>query len=302
MHGLYPPGSGPASMPHNIQPVAIFSADRNADTLLYAYKNCPQLKVLNKMDQAGEDWLSMSSKYSTLLSSLTDIFGRTISLKDVTAVLNIIHGESIHNRPSLAGVTQSMMDTMHEIANFVFHRKFYTREMGKLGAGLLVKDIRDRFNNTISAHKTTQSKVDYRFILFSAHDGTLLALMSALNLKHLEVPHYASHFAFELYYDKSNSQYLISVLYNDDRILLQECSSNSKSCLFEDWTSVIADGIPLNWESECGVPSKSVVSTSLYFYPHPIVLLLLGFIFGSLSIYLLVVTGKFSTKLTNKSM
>jgi hypothetical protein len=119
MHGLYPPGSGPSSMPHNIQPVAIYSADKQSDTLLYAYKNCPKLKTLTKLSQAEEEWVSMTIKHSSLLNELTTIFGRSITLRDVTTILNIIHGESIHKKPSIKGVTQAMIDAMEQIAKFV---------------------------------------------------------------------------------------------------------------------------------------------------------------------------------------
>jgi hypothetical protein len=173
--------------------------------------------------------------------------------------------------------------------------------MGKLGAGLLVNDIRERFNNSRTTHKVSNSKSDHRFVLYSAHDGTLLALMSALNLKHLAVPHYASHLAFELYFDKSTSQYVLSLVYDDERLLLQDCKSKSNVCNFEEWSTLVIDSIPLNWQEECGLVSP-IPSQSLSTPSSPIMSLVIGFVFGCISIYALVVTGKITTKLSSKSI
>lgn len=68
------------------------------------------------------------------------------------------------------------------------------------------------------------------FILFSGHDGTLLALMTgttetsktfqlillALDLNHLPLPLYAAHFVFELVHLNSTNEYAMKILYNDD--------------------------------------------------------------------------------------
>jgi hypothetical protein len=55
--------------------------------------------------------------------------------------LNLVHGEQIHNKPTLSGITSEMLAKMKELATWIFKRKFQTREMGKLGAGLLVQDV-----------------------------------------------------------------------------------------------------------------------------------------------------------------
>lgn len=60
--------------------------------------------------------------------------------------------------------------------------------------------------------------VNERFVLFSGHDGTLLALMAALewldkSQYNLHIPRYASSLIFELF--EENSAFFVDVLYDD---------------------------------------------------------------------------------------
>jgi len=279
MLGLYH-SSGPESLPGKIQPVPIFSSDRNTDFLLYGYKNCAKLKKLAKDVQVSEEWVEMTNQHAGLLAELSAIFGGQLALKDVTAVLNLVNGEKIHSKPSLDGVTSEMMKKMQDIAGWVFRRKFHTREMGKLGAGLLVQELRDRMNRTMFVHSTEKRPADQRFILFSAHDGTLLALMSAMDLTHLELPHYAAHLVFELRYN-SVQGYYINVIYNGDIITVPSCG---KACAYNTWTTLIEPGIPSNWHTECkleesGLPRFNVFNT----IPFILGLMLGGLLMGLLS-------------------
>jgi len=265
--------TGPEALPGLVQPVPIYSSDRTADNLLYAYKNCPKLRVLNKDVQTSEEWINMTNENAELLQTLSTIFGTKVGLKDVTTVLNLVHGEQIHNKPSLSGITSEMWAKMQDLAVWIFKRKFYTREMGKLGAGLLVQDIRDRMNRTKSVHMTEKRKADQRFILYSAHDGTLLALMSALELTHLDVPHYASQLVFELRY-QSAIGYYINIVYNGEHVEYPKCGKN---CHIDQFSLLAEPGIPLNWAQECEIETKPFKVELFHF-----VALSVGFILGAI--------------------
>jgi hypothetical protein len=53
----------------------------------------------------------------------------------------LIKGEKIHGRGLSAELREDIEDLLHEISDFVHQVKFKEREWGKLGAGLLVKDV-----------------------------------------------------------------------------------------------------------------------------------------------------------------
>jgi len=86
--------------------------------------------------------------------------------------------------------------------------------MGILGSGRLADDIRDRFNATFHLHRREQELVE-KFVLFSAHDSTLLALLSALDIHHLPIPKYSDHLVFEFFFDQKSNSYYTKTFYND---------------------------------------------------------------------------------------
>jgi len=281
MMGLYH-NSGPETLPGKIQPVPIYSSDRNTDYLLYGYKNCAKLKKLGKDVQTSDEWMTKTNEHTGLLSELSSIFGGKLLLKDVTAVLNLVNGEKIHKKPSLSGVTHDMMNKMKDIANFVFRRKFHTREMGKLGAGLLVQEIRDRMNKTMYIHALEKQPADQRFILFSAHDGTLLALMSAMELKHLDLPHYASHLVFELRFN-AELGYYVNILYNGEAVHYADCGVD---CPLDQFSVLVRPGIPSNWQTECQLENTQEFKSSIFnVFPFIFGFLVGGFVMGLANFY-----------------
>jgi hypothetical protein len=243
MHGFFYPTNNSIG----IQPIPIYSSDTNKDYLLYGYKNCPKLKILSKMIKQSEEWVQMTMKHKELLNELSTIFHFNVTLSDITGILNLLQAEEIHNKTRTEGITKNMLDKMKEISVFVFKKKFHSKEAGRLGAGNLIKEIFTRFSSSVELHSQGNEPI-HKFILFSAHDGTLLALMAALGLNYLELPKYASHIVFELHFDNQLEKYYVKVLYNDKLVKLPNCSI---ICHFQQFQMCMKEGIVDNWHQEC---------------------------------------------------
>lgn len=72
-------------------------------------------------------------------------------------------------------------------------------------------------------HQNGLSRTE-QFVLLSAHDSTLLALMSAMDFKELDIPYYASYMAFELYHDLADNNYHVKLFYNDKLLTIPTCT------------------------------------------------------------------------------
>jgi hypothetical protein len=59
-------------------------------------------------------------------------------------------------------------------------QKYATREMGSLGSGKIFEEILSTMRPHLTSAKP--AKESPKFVLLSAHDGTLLALLTALNV------------------------------------------------------------------------------------------------------------------------
>jgi len=276
MLGFYPPGTGADTLPGSVQPVPIFSSLKQHDILLYAYKICPTLKVNKQELERSEDWINTKKKYSPLLRNLSAIFGGELALKDVTGIVNIIQAEAIHNQTSLDGVTPEMFTEMKVLTEWIYKHKFLTKKMGRIGAGNLVQELYHYMNNCTTSHDLG-IHVSPKLIFLSAHDGTLLALMSALGLKNLHVPNYASHFVFELHYNKG--QYTVTILYDDEVVTLEGCSEH---CPIEQFHNVVKESFPVDWQKECygSITSSSVVTLEPRSLVGNLLFVSVGFLLG----------------------
>lgn len=69
-----------------------------------------------------------------------------------------------------------VFDGLKEIAKFYFVSKTATPQMGRLKGGFLIKQILDDF------YKKPKSKDRHRFIMYSAHDDTIVNVLNTLGL------------------------------------------------------------------------------------------------------------------------
>lgn len=65
------------------------------------------------------------------------------------------------------------------------------------------------------------------YVLFSAHDTTILAVMSALGVPLNEQPHYASDLKFLLFRDNQGKDF-VEVFYNAKPVSLSICQNRSE--------------------------------------------------------------------------
>ncbi|KAL6080101.1 Acid phosphatase 3 [Balamuthia mandrillaris] len=292
MHGLYPPGTGSEGLPGLIQPVPIHAAEKHQDRVLYAYKNCPRLKELAKKVKQGAEWESMNKKTERLRRYLSQLFGYDVQLGDVASIKTLLQAERIHNRPSHP-VTPEMMKEIERVAAWFYTQKFPTRQMGCLAGGILINEIKDFLASHIrikpdgttelitgeeegaalaskpkaeGKKKDKKEKSPPKFTLFSAHDGTLLGMMSALSLPNISQPRYSSYFAFELHsikYDEydEGEEHVIQVLYNDEQLILPICEGHI--CPFSHFEQLVSQCEHDKWEEECHLTEEPAAVTTI---------------------------------------
>lgn len=283
-HGFFPPGTGPnlpesegggPALPINIQPVPIMSASRYNDTLLYAYKNCPTLKRLIKENKQQPEWQRLSNENQQLFAQLTQIFGEPIGLKHMTKIRTLLNAERIHGKPQLDGITAAMWDKINELGAWVLKSKFRTHEMGKLAIGDLPVEIRNRMKNILIEHYMVDDEekaateasprdslsphsIELRrtysepsFVLYSAHDGTILALLSALQAKNTKVPYFGAFVTFELFAPINEDPPFVKLWFDDQPLRIPGCDH---VCTFANFSAVVEQSHEPDWHRACDIP------------------------------------------------
>lgn len=264
--GLFPPGSGPNraagtefkehnALPSGIQSVPVHSATKNVDFLLHGYKTCPRIKELRFTVKNSPEWKEKeleTQEFRERISRAVGMTDQVISLGKIPSIYHALKAEMTHVKSELHDISAQDFDKIVELKDFSLHRKFCLREMGKLGTGVLLKHIVDTFRwRASSVNSTDFVKIEKspaisgerntKFRYYSAHDGTLLSLISAMGLKqNFAIPHYAAHLLFELYRKNNNStEFHVAVLYNDAP-LISECNPD---CTLEEFSKFMEDGM-----------------------------------------------------------
>jgi len=239
--GLYPPGTGPLldngcpAIPYGYQLIPIRTVPAAQDLLLLG--NIINKKKINELRSeyvfTTDEWKKMNSAYQDRFARWSKIFGVKInSLKDLDHPADNVNVRLLKGAELPEGLTES---EAREIA--VLFSKIMAQECRPRKIGCIV--ARDFMRELISnIEEVVEGKQDYRFILYSAHDTTMLPVLSMLGTPSDSQVPYASNLAFELY--RNENGYSVKVRLNDKDIILP-FSGNKTICTFEQFKKSVLD-------------------------------------------------------------
>eukprot|EP00299_Pterocystis_sp_00344_P017996 c8997_g1_i1.p1 GENE.c8997_g1_i1~~c8997_g1_i1.p1 ORF type:complete len:696 (+),score=159.73 c8997_g1_i1:40-2127(+) len=103
------------------------------------------------------------------------------------------------------------------------------RTMARLAVGMLPFVIYDIMKKLVTSNSQTQSKrnlneVESRMSIFSAHDNTIMALLSHLGFQNWPIPEFAAHVIFELRRDLHGNHF-VRMAFNADPKVISSLSS-----------------------------------------------------------------------------
>lgn len=255
MAGLYPAGSAavgdvgadfggqvPADnttgLPGRWQPVPIHSQPVDRDGLLIAGANCPRHRAIMAEKARSAVWRARAAAEEPFLAQLGAIVGGTkpLTLHDASAINDIWKVYEAHGVPLQEGVTQAVRQRALDIANWMLLFGNEGAEVRRLRSGLLLNEIAQRMH--LSAQRREgrlppSRKYDAKkFVLYSAHDTTVAAALSALDVNFTENPPYNSTLIWEFWRDTDAKKYLVTVEYNGDALHVPGCPGGSTACEF----------------------------------------------------------------------
>ncbi|XP_077160250.1 prostatic acid phosphatase-like [Paroedura picta] len=256
--GLFPP-KGEQVWNHRInwQPIPVHTLSRKNDQLLsYPILECPRfLKLLKETLDSSAFKLKLKN-YMPLLGQIAPQLGYDVkTLLDVNNhklwnAYDTLLVESIYNHPGPSWADQATMDKLKSLlelavtAVFGDHKR---EEKARVQGGLLVKEI---LNQITKAATTSDPR---KMMMYSAHDITIIALQSALDVFDKKLPPYAACHFFELY-KEADGQYTIEMYYLTDitkgpaPLTLPGCS---KACPLDKFKQLVAPIIVDDWKAEC---------------------------------------------------
>jgi hypothetical protein len=282
--GLYPP-SGDQIWNKDLlwQPIPVHTVPVDTDYLLRVGSSCPQYKEYYQTAIHSDEIKKQDEENKEFYQLLANKTGNEIeNLIQAGDVLDPIFCARSHGllEPSWVNLTwngKTIFDTLREIHNLQFDLMYNRPGESRLTGGPLLKEMIENMQSLMS------KKSEFKSHIYSAHDTTMTAFLSALKVFSGITPPYGSAAMLELH--KINGKHVIRLLYKNDSThdaySLQIPGCND-SCLFEDFIRLTKDNIPIDWLSECRIKSTPTFDTILLLI---MVIIFMSFLLVTILVY-----------------
>lgn len=232
--GLYPLGTGPrismqAVLPAAYQPIPIHTVQKSLETLLIPDQNAKRYDaLLKKYIFSQQAWHAKENTLKKQFKVWSQVTGFKITNLDE---LNLLHDNlfirRLHNIPYPAGISAADADEIIAVGDWAVVAKFKSRTMDRVTSSELIQKI------VAYLQQAAQQKTGLRYVLFSAHDSTIMSLMGALGVPLNDIPHYASDLNFALFQNAANQLY-VKVTFNGELVSLPDCHGGT--CSLQDFS------------------------------------------------------------------
>lgn len=238
LYGLYPLGSGPKianhfALPSGYQPIPIFTTMQFGKNSITA----PALKTYHTLLQqqvyASPAWQKQQQAWQAQFATISKITGFKIDTiyQLITVGQNLLI-RKIHHVAYPMGLSAANAEKLSSLSSRLIAERYAPRSIGSIVSSPLLTKIKTYMIDA------AQQKLPLKFVLFSAHDTTILALMSALNMPLQQQPPYASDVKFLLYKNAQNI-FLIKMFYNNTMLKLPFCHNHVECPVNEFFKSAL---------------------------------------------------------------
>jgi acid phosphatase len=235
--GLYPHGTGPEldgkpALPDFAQPIPIHTVAAAEEDLLFP--DGPQYKfreLREKYVSPTPQWQQKKAQVEPNLARWSEATGLSLKkLEDLIPLGNTLAIYRLYNVEPPKELTDKDVQEIIEAGQWAFLAEFGAEEVGRRTGMALLQQVSGRIRDA------ADGKNGLKYVLFSAHDSTLMSEMSALGAPLGATPPYASRLNFSLF-DTGDKNFAVKVTYNDTPVAVKGCGP--ASCTLEQFMTLV---------------------------------------------------------------
>jgi hypothetical protein len=177
------------------QPVPIHTVSTDVDTVMLPGTNCPRWQELQTIMRQSDVWKKRESEHQLFLDHLGRVImglGRPANMDDVATVYDVWECDTAQGIQLPPQVNHSVREQVDVLYGLSFADLYRSAEAANLTGGPLALQILNIMRTKVAGLRTE------KYILFSGHDTTLMALLSVLQIHPNRAPPFNSTVIFEL--------------------------------------------------------------------------------------------------------
>lgn len=236
--GLYPLTTGPRikdknpALPQLFQPIPIHTTSNIESKLLVPEANQPEYdEMIKKYTITTGAWQNLSTQNQINFQKWSAKTGLTInSLNQLIPLSDNLYIRYKNDIPVPTGISNQDRDQIIKLGQWAQISIFKTPEVSYYSSiNLRQVIINYLYNATISSSKL-------KYVLFLAHDSTIMAFMNSIDNQLDAIPPYASDLKI-LLFSVGNKKYGIKLEYNGKHILLPWCKNTD--CSLDQFITIL---------------------------------------------------------------
>jgi lysosomal acid phosphatase len=239
LYGLYPLGTGPTlfehtqipALPKAFQPVPIHTLPRQDDCLLIpACRSKNFFDVVEKYVSTSPEWRNKTKEYQNKLKEWSIKTGFLLrKLDDIVKLGDNLAIREMHGVPLPPGIDEDESKDIQNLMHWVVSSIYRPLAVGQYGSQELLVAIAHYLKNSL------KEETKLKYILFSAHDSTLMSLMSAFHNPLPSIPPYASDIKLLLF--RQADTYIVRISYNGTKIKIPFCKK--EDCTLDEFIAFV---------------------------------------------------------------